>query len=148
MNGDELNELSNDNDPAFQDPQNAGINMTQLQIDNLKNIFTKRKFGNLLKNNEDNKDYIFLVVIKNTTEKKLTPDIIKFELDENSSDLFCKNINFLFYETNKYQKGTITVFFDEDSEPGEHTCYFDVFIDNRRLNDIKFKLNITIPEQA
>ena len=148
MNGDELNELSNDNDPAFQDPQNAGINKTQLQIDNLKNIFNKRKFGNLLKNNEDNKDYIFLVVIKNTTEKKLTPDIIKFELDENSSDLFCKNINFLFYETNKYQKGIITFFFDEDSESGEHTCYFDVFIDNRRLNDIKFKLNITIPEQA
>ena len=78
----------------------------------------------------------------------MTQDDIKFKLDEDSSDLFCKNITFLLFETDKYQQCIITFFFDEDSEPGEHTCYFDVFIDNRRLNDIKFKLNITIPEQA
>ena len=147
MNGDELNELSIDNNPALEEPQNDGINNTQLQIDKLKEIFYTEKNGKLIKETNDNKDYIFYVQIKNKTEKKLTPGDIKFKLDENFSDLFCKNINFLFYEKDKYQQCIITFFFDEDADPGKHTCYFDVFIENRQLKDIQFKLKITIPEQ-
>ena len=90
---------------------------------------------------------LYKVEIKNKTEKKLTPDNIKFKLDKKSSNAFCKDITFLFYEKDKYQKGIITFYFDEDTEPGEHKCIFDVFIDGKQLKDYQYILNITIPEK-
>ena len=64
MNGDELNESSINNNPALEEPQNDGINNTQLQIDKLKEIFYTEKNGKLIKETNDNKDYIFYLQIK------------------------------------------------------------------------------------
>ena len=64
MNGDELNESSIDNNPALEEPQNDGINNTQLHIDKLKVIFYTEKNGKLIKETNDNKDYIFYLQIK------------------------------------------------------------------------------------
>ena len=147
MDEEELNELSNNNDLAFQEPQNAVINNSEFQYNDLKTIFDRQRKGILIKDNKDNKGYIFYVKIKVNKEKKLTADDIKFKLDENSSILYCENITFLFYETDKYLEGIISFFFDGDVEPGKYFCYFDVFIYNIQLEDIKFKLYIEIPEQ-
>jgi hypothetical protein len=125
----------------------ANNNCAKTPFDEFKEILGKKKFGTIMKESNDAKDIIFKVEIKNKTEKKLTPDNIKFKLDKKSSNAFCKDITFLFYEKDKYQKGIITFYFDEDTEPGEHKCIFDVFIDGKQLKDYQYILNITIPEK-
>ena len=125
----------------------ANNNCAKTPFDEFKEILGKKKFGKIMKESNDAKDIIFKVEIKNKTEKKLTPDNIKFKLDKKSSNAFCKDITFLFYEKDKYQKGIITFYFDEDTEPGEHKCIFDVFIEGKQLKDYQFILNITIPEK-
>ncbi len=129
------------------EPKTSNINSGEIPIGKLKDIFVKEKNGKLIKESNDSKDYIFKVEIKNNTKKELTTDNIKFELDEKSSDAYCKDITFLFYETDKGQKGIITFYFDNNTEEGKHICYFDVFIDGKQLEDTKFKLKITIPER-
>ena len=129
------------------EPTTANNNVTEHIIDKLKEIFEKKKTGKLMKDSNDTNDYIFSVDFKNATEKKLCPDDIKFELDENSSNAFCKKVTFFFYDRDKYQKGIITFYFGEDTEPGDYNCCFDVFINGNQLKDTKFKLNITIPEK-
>jgi len=127
-------------------PKNVDIKNSEFPIDNLKDIFPKKeKKGILLNEKNDDNDYVFKVEIKNNTGKKLSPDDINFELDQNSSEIFCKKVTFFFYDTDKYQKGIISFYFGRDANPGKHTCYFYVSIDKRKLEDFKFKLNITIP---
>jgi hypothetical protein len=127
------------------EPKNVDIKNSEFPIDNLKEIFAKDRKGVLLKEKNDDNDYVFKVEIKNTTGKKLSPDDINFELDQNSSEIFCKKVTFFFYDTDKYQKGIISFYFDRDANPGKYNCYFYVSIDKRKLEDFKFKLNITIP---
>ena len=122
---------------------NSGIEVKENEI---KKLFIKRKRPKI-NNRKDNEDYSFQLELKNKTKKLWDEDYIKFKLDKNSSNLYCKNITYFFYESESGQKGVFQFFFDVKSKPGEYICFFDVFIDGVKLDNTRLELKIEIPEK-
>lgn len=126
------------------DLSNSGI---EVHDDQIKKNFGRRRNGTLIKERKENEDYIFQVTIKNKTEKLWDENFIKFQLDNNSSKIKCKDITYFFYENEGGQNGIFQFHFDAKSSPGTYKCFFDVFIDGKKLDGTQFQLKIEIPEQ-
>lgn len=67
---------------------------------------------------------------------------MKLKLDENASDIICKEIIYPIYDIEKKKEGGILFSFYGDIKPGEYKMSFDVFINAKKLNDIKLILNL------
>ena len=67
---------------------------------------------------------------------------MKLKLDENASDIICKEIIYPIYDIEKKEEGGILFSFYGDVKPGEYKMSFDVFINAKKLSDIKLILNL------
>ena len=86
--------------------------------------------------------YEAAIIIKNKTKKTWPIGSIKFIIDEDKSNIVCKdeNIKYPEYEINQNQDGDFYFIFDEKTQIREYCCFFDVFFDGKKLEDTKLEL--------
>ena len=110
----------------------------------LKKIFGKTK-KKACKKNE--KGYQIPVKFINKSKISLKEGSVEFKMDENKSKIKCQKINYPIYGIDTNQDGEFEFIFDGNLEPGENSCFFDVFIYGTKLNDIQFELNVKIKQE-
>ena len=80
--------------------------------------------------------------LRNRTNVIWKKGFIKLKLDENASDIICKEIIYPIYDIEKKKEGGIIFAFNRDVKPGTYKMSFDVFIYAKKLSDIKLVLNL------
>lgn len=82
------------------------------------------------------------LILRNRSNVIWKKGFMKLKLDENASDIICKEIIYPIYDIEKKEEGGILFSFYGDIKPGEYKMSFDVFINAKKLNDIKLILNL------
>ena len=81
--------------------------------------------------------------LRNRTNVIWKKGFIKLKLDENASDIICKEIIYPIYDIEIKKEGGIIFSFYGDVKPGTYKMSFDVFIYAKKLSDIKLILNLS-----
>ena len=114
------------------------------EIKQLKKIFGKKKRKTAKK---DEKGYKVTYLFTNNSSISWKMGSIEFKMDANKSKIICQEINYPIFEIEPNQDGEFYFFFDGNQQPGEYCCFFDVFFNGTKLDNIQLELDVKIKKE-
>ena len=124
--------------------ENNNNNNDKEFIEQMKNTFKKKKVNA----HKCEIGYKADITLKNRSKKPWSIGSIKFKIDKEKSNPMLNDENIIYpdYELASKQDGDFSFIFDENTPIGEYDCFFDVYIDGKKLEGIQYELYGKIKE--
>lgn len=134
------------NPPSPQNNQEENLKLIEPELDDeeLRANFNKMKKGINVK---DEEGYKIGITFENKTSIPWDIDSIKFQIDENNSQILCEKIIYPIFTIDIGYSGDFYFLFNKNTKPGKYKCKFYVFFKGKKIKDTLLQLKLKIKEE-